>query len=291
MPYLLFLLIIPIVLSLALRLISHWQTWAYFRQVNQEHSSSWQPPVSIVVPIRGLDQDAATNLQSLCQQVYDPPYEIIFALETEDDPAVSLIRDLIQQYAQRQIKLVFSKPLGVKAIGKIKNLIAGYGASQYPVIALVDSDVHLAPNFLRQSVGFVESPQTGVAFAAPVCEGSEDWVAALHNMAVNGSALNYGAAAYQQRNSNRNNNNMVGSIIVTRRDVLEKIGGLVAIADRVVGIDVSLGQAIHQAEYQIQLLGQPARIYHRRDTLPKYWWQIHRWLVTIRHYFPTPVPV
>ena len=68
--------------------------------------------------------------------------------------------------------------------------------------------------------------------------------------------------------------------------MLDAIGGLEAIAHRVVGIDVSLGQAIHQANYSIQLLSQPARMYHIRDTFPKYWWQTHRWLVTIRHYFP-----
>ena len=55
---------------------------------------------------------------------------------------------------------------------------------------------------------------------------------------------------------------------------------------RVVGIDVSLGQVIHKANYPIKVLSQPARMYHIRDTLPQYWWQIHRWLVTIRHYFP-----
>ena len=141
--------------------------------------------------------------------------------------------------------------------------------------------MRVASDFLSQSVGFVESPDTGAAFAAPVCQGSEDWVAALHNMAVNSSALNYGAAAYQKRN-----NSVVGSIIVTRRDVLDAIGGLDAIANRIVGIDVSLGQAIYQAQYKIELLAQPARINHSRDTFSKYWWQIHRWLVTIRHYFP-----
>ena len=281
MSYLLFLLVIPIVLSLSLRFISHLQTWAYFRQVKQRNKSTWQPKVSIIVPVKGLDDGSSLNFQSLCQQIYPQPYEVIFALETEDDPATPAIQELIQQYPEQAIKLIFSEPLGLTAIGKIKNLIAGYRASQHEVIVLIDSDVHIKPDFLSQSVGFVKPEETGAAFAVPVCEGSEDWVAALHNIAVNTSALNYAAAAYQKRN-----NSVVGSIIVTRRDVLEAIGGLDAITDRVVGIDVSLGQAIHQANYQIQLLGQPARIYHVHDTFPKFWWQIHRWLVTIRHYFP-----
>lgn len=280
MSYLPFLLVIPIILSLLLRLTTHLQTWAYFHQAKQRPESTWQPTVSIIVPLKGLDEQARLNFSSLCQQSYRAPYEVIFALEDDDDPAVPVIQELIQHYPA-QVKLVFSDPLGLTAVGKIKNLIAGYRASQHKVIILIDSDVRVSSDFLNQSVGFVEVPETGAAFAAPVSYGSEDWVAALHNMAVNISALNYGAAAYQKRN-----NNMVGSIIVTRRDVLDTIGGLDAIANRIVGIDVSLGQAIHQAQYQIQLLGQPARIYHSRDTFIKYWWQIHRWLVTIRHYFP-----
>ena len=281
MSYLLFLLVIPIVLSLFLRFISHLQTWAYFRQAEQRKQSTWQPNVSIIVPVRGLDESSDINFQSFCQQDYHESYEIIFALETEADPATKAIKDLIKQYPQKSIKLIFSEPLGIRAVGKIKNLIAGYRASQYEAIFLIDSDVHVALDFLSQSVGFIEAPETGAAFALPVCEGSEDWVAALHNIAVNTSALNYAAAAYQKRN-----NSVVGSIIATRRDVLKNIGGLDVIANQVVGIDVSLGRAIHQANYQIQLLGQPARIYHSRDTFPKFWWQIHRWLVTIRHYFP-----
>ena len=281
MSYLLFLLVIPIVLSLSLRSISHLQTWAYFRQVEQSKKSTWQPKVSIIVPVRGLDEDSRLNFQRFCQQTYPQPYEVIFALETEDDPATPLIKELIQQYPKQAIKLIFSEPLGLKAVGKIKNLIAGYRVSEHEAIALIDSDVCIASDFLSQSMGFIESSKTGAAFAIPICEGSQDWVAALHNIAVNTSALNYGATAYQKRT-----NTLVGSIIITRRDVLETIGGLDAIADRVVGIDVSLGQAIHQANYQIQVLSQPARISHTRDTLPKFWWQIHRWLVTIRHYFP-----
>lgn len=275
-----FLLVIPVFISLVLRLISHLQTWAYFQQVQQCEQSPWQPTVSIIVPVKGLDQEADKNFCSFCQQTYAQPYEVIFALETDDDPAVPVIQTLVQQYPER-VQLAFSEPLGLTAVGKIKNLIAGYRISRYEVIVLIDSDVRLASDFLSQSVGFVKLSETGAAFAAPVCEGSEDWVAALHNMAVNSSVLNYGAAAYQKRN-----NSVVGSIIVTRRDVLDAIGGLDAIANRVVGIDVSLGQAICQSDYQIKLLGQPARIYHSRNTFPKYWWQIHRWLVTIRHYFP-----
>ena len=281
MHYWPFLLVVPIVLSLLARLVAHLQTWAYFHQVKQQPPTTWEPTVSIIVPVRGLDEQAHCNFSRLCQQIYAADYEVIFALESADDPAVAVIQQLIQGYPERTIQLVFSDDLGLAAVGKIKNLIAGYRASQYEAIVLIDSDVQVAADFLAQSVGFVAAPETGAAFAAPVAEGSENWVAALHNMAVNASALNYGAAAYQQQN-----NNVVGSIIVTRRDVIEAMRGLEAIADRVVGIDVSFGQAVRQAEYQIQLLAQPARIQHRNDTLPQYWWQIHRWLVTIRHYFP-----
>lgn len=276
---LLVLLAIPVALSLLLRVVVHWQTWAYFSQA-QPPDEAWQPAVSIIVPVKGLDERASENFQSLCEQDY-AGYEIIFALETEDEPAVPVIQALGQRYPDCDIRMVFSTPLGINAVGKVKNLIAGYGASRYEAIALIDSDVHLAPDFLRQSVGFVTPTGAGAAFAAPVCEGSENWVAALHNIAVNLSTLNYGAAAYQQRT-----NNLVGSIILTRRDVLEAIGGLDAIAHRLVGIDVSLGQAIHKAGYTLGLLNQPARMYHSRDTIPQFWWQIHRWLVTIRHYFP-----
>lgn len=194
-----FLLTILIVLSFLLRLITHLQTWRYFAQIaSTTTAQNWQPNVSIIVPVKGLDQGALANFRSLCNQAYVQPYELIFALESESEPAVPVIQALIQENSDQSIRLVLSNPLGLTAVGKLKNLIAGYRASRHEVIVLIDSDVHVESDILTRSVNVVEPSGAGAAYAVPVCEGSEDWVAALHNLLINNSVPSYASTAYQK---------------------------------------------------------------------------------------------
>ncbi len=282
MPYMRIVLLVPAVTALLGRGLNHVFAWAYLRQARHRPSpGTVDASVSIVVPVRGLDPAAADNFRSLYAQVFHQPYEIIFAVEDPDDAAVPLIQTLVDMHPAVQSQLVFSGTSHIAAVGKLRNLIAGVAASRYAVICFVDSDVRVSPSFLHEVAGAVADPQVGLAFAVPVSEGAEDWVAALHNLFVNGSSLHYLASAFNNRLTGA-----VGSIMVTRRDVLVGIGGLEQFGGRIVGVDISLGQAVHGAGYHIQLLPQPARIRHAHDDLVSLWRQLHRWLVTIRRYYP-----
>lgn len=282
MVYLHLFLIIPVVLAILFLVLNHIFAWSYFRQYAHRYpASNWAPSVSIIVPVRGVDEFATENFRGLCQQAYPNDYEIIFAVEDQDDPAVPVIQRIKEEYADVRSRLVFSGLRDMKAAGKIKNLIAGYAESLHEVIIFLDSDIYVPPTFLLNTVRGVESPEVGLAFAVPVCEGTEDWVAALHNVAVNASALHYASAAFQNRLYSA-----AGSVMAMRREVVEKIGGLEQIGERIVGIDISIGQAVCQAGYTIHLLKQPARSYHAHDNLKRFWWQMHRWMVTIRRYYP-----
>ncbi len=282
MTYLRITLLVPVATALVARMLNHFFAWAYLRQARRgPPPGDASAPISVVVPVRGLDPAAAENFRSLLGQVSRHSYELIFTVEDPADPAVPLIRQLIEASPGTQSQLVYSQDAEIRAAGKLRNLIVGVTASQYDVICFVDSDVRVAPTFLEEAARAMVDPRVGLAFAVPICEGAEDWRAALHNLAVNGSALHYLASAYRNRLTTA-----VGSIIVTRRDVLTHIGGLEQLGGRIVGIDISLGQAIHRAGYRIQLLPQPARIHHAHDDFMTLWWQLHRWLVTIRRYYP-----
>lgn len=194
---------------------------------------------------------------------------------------VDVIKGIMQEYDEDMVRLVLSGHRDIKAQGKIRNLIAGYAESRNEVIVFVDSDVLVPSSFLLHAVRAVSSSTVGLAFAAPVCQGADDLVAALHNLAVNDSALHYAAAAFRDRLTAA-----VGSVMVTRRNVIEEIGGLESVGERIVGIDITIGQSIRRANYNIHLLRYPARIKHSHDDFTKFWWQMHRWTVTIRLYYP-----
>jgi ceramide glucosyltransferase len=287
MDYLHLAMLLPILLALLALALNHCLAWSFFARVDRSPQPAQPPTAAIIMPVRGLDQGAEANFQSLFAQDYPNIYEVVFAVEDVDDPAIPVIQQIIRQHPGVQGRLVLSGERAIAATGKIRNLIAGIAESRYELVVFVDSDVHLPPTFLRDAAGCVADPAVGLAFAAPVCEGPECWAAALHNLAVNASAIQYAASAARGRLTAA-----VGALMVARREVIERIGGLEPLGGRVVGIDISLGQAVRRAEYAIRLLPQPARIYHARDTLGRVWRQMQRWLVTIRRYYPAfPIAV
>jgi ceramide glucosyltransferase len=282
MDYLHFLLLIPAGLALVGLFLAHTSAWTYLaRAARRLDSSSWTPSISIVVPVRGVEQDAERNFGSLLRQAYSGEYEVIFAVEDQDDPAVPLIEESLRRHGDTSSRLVLGGARESAASGKLRNLIAGFGASRGAVAVFVDSDVHAPPTFLQDVAASIADPAIGLAFAAPVCEGAADIAAALHNLLVNSSWLQYASSAQRDRLNAGN-----GAVMAMRREVVEQIGGLEMVANRVVGIDISISRAVRGAGYRIQLLRQPARMTHARDTLGQLWWQMHRWLVTIRSYYP-----
>src|SRR3712207_7069257 len=45
------------------------------------------PPVSVIKPVKGVDQSASGNFRGFCEQDYPSDYEIVFCVEGRDDPA------------------------------------------------------------------------------------------------------------------------------------------------------------------------------------------------------------
>jgi len=54
-------------------------------------------PVSILKPLKGLDDNLFDNLESFCMLDY-PEYEIIFSLQDHNDPAYKVARKVKEKY-------------------------------------------------------------------------------------------------------------------------------------------------------------------------------------------------
>jgi ceramide glucosyltransferase len=283
MPALWLLPCLPVGLSLLVLVVTHLQAWAFFDRVRRSPPTGRGPlpPASILVPLRGLDQDTVPHLRRCLEQDYPSPHELVVALENGEDPAVPAVRALQEEGHGTPLRLVFSDPLGLAARGKIANLIAAETASLHPLLLLLDGDVMVPPDALRQAAEALGPSEIGLVFAVPTCHGALDPAAALHNLSVNASAITYAATAFQGRTRGA-----VGSLMATRREVLDRIGGLACLADRLVGIDIGLARAIQAAGFAIGVLPEAARIHHARDTPGGLWWQWHRWMVTIRRDVP-----
>src|SRR3990172_3016560 len=60
------------------------------------------PPVSILKPLKGLDDNLFDNLASFCTQDY-PEYEVLFSLQDRNDPAYKVAKMVRDRHPDRNI--------------------------------------------------------------------------------------------------------------------------------------------------------------------------------------------
>ena len=63
------------------------------------------PGLSVLKPLKGLDDNLFDNIESICVQDY-PAYEIIFSLQDHNDPAYKVARKVKEKYPERDISII-----------------------------------------------------------------------------------------------------------------------------------------------------------------------------------------
>src|ERR1700733_9322206 len=118
----------------------------------------FQPGVSVLKPVKGLDPEMYSSFASHCVQEYQGPYEILFGVSSMADPAVSAIEKLQAEYPQRTIRLVLCPQL-LGTNGKVSNLVQMLGTAQYDHILINDSDIKVSPLYLRRIMSCFQLPK------------------------------------------------------------------------------------------------------------------------------------
>ena len=127
------------------------------------------PSISILKPLKGLDDQLETNLRSFFQLDY-PDYELIFGVADHNDPAVAVVRRLQRQHPSVNATLVIDqrqRSLNPK-INNLRNMLA---SAHHNYLLISDSNIRVGPGYLidmmrhmqRSNVGLVTSTIRGIA--------------------------------------------------------------------------------------------------------------------------------
>lgn len=205
----------------------------------------FHPPVSILKPICGLDGDAYENLASFCQQDY-PTYQIIFAVLESTDPAIEVVQKIRYYFPERDIQLVVSdRPLGMNR--KVSNLANAVAHAKYDILLIADSDIRVGTDYLQRVIQPLRDTSVGVVTCL-YRSLAQGWVAILEAVGI---ATDFHAGVLVATKLEGIKFAM-GSSIVIRQAVLDKIGGFEAIADYLAD-DFQLGNLPTQVGYQVVL--------------------------------------
>jgi ceramide glucosyltransferase len=221
-------------------LICLWSVFTYERRAGAvARPVQALPPVSILKPLKGTDPDIYESFRSHCMQDYPADYEIIFGVNDLDDPAVASVRQLQQEFPNRKIELVVS-PTTLGANVKVSNLEHMVGAARFEHLIVNDSDIRVAPDYLRRVITPLMDPHVGMVtclyrgVAAPTL-GSR-----LESLGI---STDFCAGVLVARQLEGGVRFGLGSTMAFRRPDLELAGGFRSIVDFLAD-DYELGRRI-----------------------------------------------
>ncbi|MGH9692435.1 MAG: bacteriohopanetetrol glucosamine biosynthesis glycosyltransferase HpnI [Candidatus Acidiferrales bacterium] len=237
--------------------------------------SDFTPPVSILKPIRGLDRETYENYASFCRQDY-PEFEILFCVSDESEPAIAIIERIMQDFPERSIRLVIgSEPLGVS--DKVNKLCRMAREARHDILIVSDSDVRVAPGFLRALVAPFNDPK--VAGVTCLYHGLTDGSLAA-DMEALGNSTDFAAGVLTAWLLG-DLRFMLGAVMATTKSHLAEIGGFEALVNHF-SDDYELGNRMASCGYRIELDRFPVSIVYPRQNFAAAFRHQLRWNLAIR---------
>lgn len=237
-------------------------------------SPAARPPVSVLKPLCGAEPGMAANLASCVAQDY-PAFQLVFGVADLADPALAEVSGL----AAPHDGVVLDTVVDGRRHGcnlKVGNLLNMWPAARHDVIAIADSDIRVGPHYLDDLVQPFADPKTGVVTFLYVGRPVGGLWSRLGAQGVNHGFL---PSALLARAIGRKDG-CFGATMAVRREVLDQVGGLAAMAD-VLADDWVLGDRVRKLGLGIELAARPVDIMvHEPDFATLFAHEI-RWARTI----------
>jgi ceramide glucosyltransferase len=193
-------------------------------------------PISILKPIRGLDQGFHAAIRSHAIQDY-AEFEILFGVRDLDDPAVPEIRRLMDEFPRVAIRLIESTTEAPN--GKVGVLMDLAAQARHSVWIVNDSDITVPAGYLRHVVAPLEDPGVGLVTCIYRAESS-GWPGRWEALGI---ATDFAPSALVAPLFGVSEFGL-GSTLAFRREDLQRIGGFAALRDYLAD-DYQLGAMLH----------------------------------------------
>lgn len=209
-------------------------------------ATDFQPAVTVLKPVYGLDPEMLDNLRSFCRQDY-PEYQIIFGVHDEKDLAIPLIKKVIKEFKKIDISyIVNSKIHG--ANHKVSNLINMYPTAKYDYLLVADSDMRVPSDYLSSVMPAFSSPEVGAVTCLYTGTAVGKIASSLNAMFINSWFLPSVLISKLIEPIKY----CLGATMIVRRDLLEKIGGFKALSNYLAD-DYMLGKLVSDLGYKVHL--------------------------------------
>lgn len=253
-----------------------WAAVRFRRERSRATRVDYEPPVSILKSLKGLDPYMYAAFRSHCLLDY-VEYELLFGASDTDEPALELVKRLEQEFPQRTIRVIHC-PRSMGRNGKVSTLAQMLPQAQYEHILINDSDIVAPPDYLRrvmsgfagEKVGMVTSLYRGLAGKTLPSK-----IEAL------GLSTDFMGGVLVAREMEGGVRFALGATVATTKSVLREIGGLEALVDYL-GDDYELGARTAAAGFKVELADVVVETALPDYTSGEFWAHQMRWARNVR---------
>jgi ceramide glucosyltransferase len=232
--------------ALLLHRMAHWAT---LRQTTppREPWPHRPQPLTVLKPIKGLEEELEQNLRSFFEQDYPAPLQLVFSSTEPGDPGIALARRIADEYPAVESRFVLSDPsFGTNP--KVSNLAGALRAAAHDLVLQTDANVRLRPGYLRALVDEWQAIGASMLGALIAARGERSLGAVLDNIQITSFTTPGICLADRLVGITC----VLGKSMLFRRSELESLGGLALVKD-VLAEDYVLGQTYAQAGKRVAL--------------------------------------
>ena len=242
-------------------------------------AKGFQPPISNLKPVRGLDPNAYENFASFCRQDY-PNYEILFCVGDKSDPAFPVLQQLVQDFPDCQIRILIGS--GREAANdKVAKLARLANEAAYEHLVISDSDVRVDAGYLSKVIAPLANPKVGAVTCFYVPAEEKNWLDQLQDIGML-SDFYPGILVAEQLDGVKFT---LGPTIATTRTRLNGFGGYAAI-ENMPADDLLVGRLIADQGYEVKLLPYSISTVPDFQSLSELIYKRLRWMTVMRHMRP-----
>lgn len=215
---------------------------------NRETASTPRPPVTLIRPICGLENNLERCLASSFKLDW-PAFEILFCVAKADDPAAALVRRLMVEHPHIPSKLLVGEDL-FSVNPKMNNVIKGWRSAHHDWIVMTDSNVLMPSDTIERMLARWDA-QTGLVCSPPAGTEPENFGAFLESAWLDtfqarwqlcADAIGFGFAQ--------------GKSMLFNRQLITRLGGFERLGDEVAE-DAAATLLVRGAGLKVRLVPEP----------------------------------
>ncbi len=228
------------------------------------------PPLSILKPLCGLDDDLESNLIQFATLDY-PCYEVLLGVRSVRDAAYPIALRVAQKHPCMRVIVQRGEP-GLNP--KVNQLVTLAAEARHEIVVVSDSNVRVDDRYLCGIAAALEDPSVGLV-THPIVGVGESRLGSLCDnlhLASSVAAGMVGAKRVAKKDI------VVGKSMALRKSDLERLGGFASVAN-VLAEDYVMGKRVSELGKRVEMAHSTVENVSRDRSVVDFYKRYRRWAV------------